>query len=147
MALNDKLVKNVHAPQNETKTRDCHMPAIPTILQNVKRICQCWLFNNLKRTRPMKKTCITIPQIPLPTTVKSVQGTKGINTARAVKYVHTRTVIYLYRLCSYFKLVLPKLNQLGIETLEVVFCQRMTITIWKQHGSVANLLCRNQIGM
>jgi hypothetical protein len=36
MALNDKPVKNVHAPQNDTKTSDCHMPAIPTILQKGK---------------------------------------------------------------------------------------------------------------
>ena len=34
MALNDIPVKNVQAPQNETKTSDCHTPAIPTILQN-----------------------------------------------------------------------------------------------------------------
>ena len=33
MALNDIPVKNVQAPQNETKTSDCHTPAIPTILQ------------------------------------------------------------------------------------------------------------------
>ena len=33
MALNDIEVKNVHAPQNETNTSDCHTPAIPTILQ------------------------------------------------------------------------------------------------------------------
>ena len=41
MALNDKAVKNEHAPQNETKTSDCHMPAIPTILQKGKRNSQC----------------------------------------------------------------------------------------------------------
>lgn len=40
MALNDIPVKNVHAPQNETKTSDCHTPAIPTILQEEKKISQ-----------------------------------------------------------------------------------------------------------
>jgi hypothetical protein len=45
-------------------------------------------------------------------------------------------------------LVLPwgKLIQLGIEILKVAFSQRMTIALWDQHGSIADLLCRNQIG-
>lgn len=39
IALNDIAVKNVHAPHNATKTRDCHTPPIPTILQGEMKGC------------------------------------------------------------------------------------------------------------
>jgi hypothetical protein len=36
IALNDTPVKNVHVPQKVTRTSDCHMPPIPTILQKIE---------------------------------------------------------------------------------------------------------------